>query len=119
MNHRERVLAAINHQEPDRVPVDLGSMRSSGISAEAYHNLNKYLGYKNSKTRIFDTVQELALPEEHILERYRIDSIPLGRAFPMDDDYWYEFDLTPEIKAFYPNFFQPLKTTRSRPSIMP
>ena len=109
MTHRERVLAAINHREPDRVPVDLGSMRSSGISAQAYHNLNKYLGYQDSKTRIFDTVQELALPEEHILERYGIDSIPLGRAFEMVDDYWYEFDLTPEIKAFYPNFFKPLR----------
>jgi len=110
MTSRERVLSAINHQEPDKVPVDLGSMRSSGISAIAYHKLNQHLGYDKSKTRIFDTVQELALPEEHILEMFNIDCIPLGRAFDMGDDYWYEFDLTPEIKAFYPNFFQPKKT---------
>ncbi len=110
MTSRERVLAAINHQEPDQVPIDLGSMRSSGISAVAYHNLNKYLNNKNGRTRIFDTVQELALPEDIILERFGIDSIPLGRAFDMGDDYWYEFDLTPEIKAYYPNFFQPKKT---------
>ncbi len=110
MTPRERVLAAINHQEPDQVPVDLGSMRSSGISAVAYHNLNKYLNYNKSKTRIFDTVQELALPEQHILDRFGIDSIPLGRAFNMNDDYWYEFDLTPEIKAFYPSYFLPKRT---------
>ena len=46
MTSRERVLAAINHQEPDKVPVDLGSTPSSGISAIAYTNLNQYLGFK-------------------------------------------------------------------------
>ena len=55
-------------------------------------------------------MQELALPEEHILDRFGIDSIPVGRAFDMGDDYWYEFDLTPEIRAFYPNWFRPKKT---------
>jgi len=110
MTPRERVLAAINHQEPDQIPVDLGSMRSSGISAVAYHNLNKHLNIEGSRTRIFDMVQELALPEDHIIDRFGIDSLPLGRAFPMDDDYWYEFDLTPEIRAHYPTWFKPMKT---------
>jgi hypothetical protein len=39
MTSRERVLRAINHQEPDRVPLDLGATRQSGISASAYHKL--------------------------------------------------------------------------------
>jgi len=39
MNSRERILAALNHQEPDRVPVDLSGYRSSGISAIAYTKL--------------------------------------------------------------------------------
>jgi len=33
MNSRERILAAIEHHQPDKVPVDLGSTPSSGISA--------------------------------------------------------------------------------------
>lgn len=37
MTSRERVLAAIDHREPDRVPVDLGSTMSSSISTIAYH----------------------------------------------------------------------------------
>ena len=45
MTSRERVLASINHREPDRVPVDLGATPSSGISTIAYYNLKNYLGH--------------------------------------------------------------------------
>ena len=34
MNSRERVLAAINHQEPDRVPIDMAGTRQSGIAVQ-------------------------------------------------------------------------------------
>ena len=43
MNSRQRVLSAINHIEPDGVPVDLGATPSSGISAMAYDHLLQYL----------------------------------------------------------------------------
>ena len=39
MNSRERVLMALNHEETDRVPIDLGSSRSTGINAIAYNKL--------------------------------------------------------------------------------
>ena len=44
MKHRERVLKAINHEEPDRVPIDLGSTTNSSILKEAYDELRNYLG---------------------------------------------------------------------------
>ena len=44
MTHRERVLAALNHREPDRVPVDLGATRSTSIVVQAYERLNRHLG---------------------------------------------------------------------------
>ena len=44
MNSRDRVLAALNHEETDRVPIDLSGHRSSGISAIAYARLRDYLG---------------------------------------------------------------------------
>lgn len=40
MTSRERIPSAINHKEPDRVPVDLGATPSSGISAVAEFNGN-------------------------------------------------------------------------------
>ena len=51
MTSRERVLSAIAHKEPDRVPVDMGATPSSGISTIAYSNLLKHLGRTDQKTR--------------------------------------------------------------------
>lgn len=110
MTSRDRVLAAVKHQEPDRVPIDLGATPSSGISALAYHELNKHLGISSSKTRIYDTVQELALPEAHIIDKFGVDVLDLGRVMIEDPDLWYEFDLNENTKAFYPTWFRPLKT---------
>jgi len=62
MNARERVLAAIEHREPDRVPIDLGSTPSSGISAIAYGNLKKHLGITEGHTRIYDVCQQVDVP---------------------------------------------------------
>ncbi len=64
MTPRERVLASIRHQEPDRVPVDLGATPSSGISTIAYYNLKQYLGITEGHTRVYDVVQQLAQPED-------------------------------------------------------
>ena len=56
MTSRERVLASINHEEPDYVPLDLGGTPSSGISAIAYNNLKKEMGISGGHTRIYDVV---------------------------------------------------------------
>jgi len=81
MTSRERVRAAVNHQEPDRVPIDLSGMRSSGIMAKAYGRLTEYLGLADSETFVYDLVQNLAQPEQPILDRFDIDVVDLGRAF--------------------------------------
>ncbi|MCK4244084.1 MAG: hypothetical protein KAX20_00495 [Candidatus Omnitrophica bacterium] len=56
MNHRERVLASLQHKEPDRIPIDLGGMDSTGIVGIAYNRLKKYLGIKGGRTQIFDPI---------------------------------------------------------------
>ncbi|NCB00500.1 MAG: methyltransferase, partial [Clostridia bacterium] len=81
MNSRERILTAINHKEPDRVPIDLGSTPSSGISTIAYARLKKHLGMTDGHNRVYDVVQQLAEPEWPILDRFGVDVIDLGRAF--------------------------------------
>ncbi len=91
MNSRERILAAISHREPDRVPVDLGATPSSGISAIAYTNLKHHLGIRSGSTRVYDVVQQLAQPEEEILARFRIDAMDIGRAFNHRDEDWRDF----------------------------
>jgi uroporphyrinogen decarboxylase len=104
---RERVIAAIEHREPDRVPVDMGSTPSSGISAIAYNNLKDYLGISSGHTRIYDVVQELAQPEEEILERFSIDAVDVGRTFNVDAADWYDITLSDGSRAQYPEWFKP------------
>ena len=72
MNPRERVLAAAEHEEPDRVPIDLGST-VTGIHKRAYENLKKRLGFE-SETVLYDMMQQLALVDESVLRRFDIDT---------------------------------------------
>ena len=77
---RERVLKAINHEEPDRIPIDLGGMASTGIMAIAYARLKEYLGITKGEIRVFDMEQQLAEVEPEILSRFGVDVISLGNS---------------------------------------
>jgi uroporphyrinogen decarboxylase len=107
MTSRERILAAIEHREPDRVPVDLGSTPSSGISAIAYGNLKKHLGITRGATRVYDVVQQLAQPEDEILDRFRVDVVDVGRAFNTEEPAWRRSVLADGQPALYPAWFRP------------
>jgi uroporphyrinogen decarboxylase len=72
MTPRERVLTALDHRIPDRVPIDLGG-NQTGIHKNAYRKLVKHLGI-NDELRIMDAVQQLAVPCEQVLERLRVDT---------------------------------------------
>ena len=52
MNSRERVLAAINHQEPDRIPLDLGSGHACKFTKYFYEKLLDYFGITDEKDRL-------------------------------------------------------------------
>ena len=93
MTPRQRVLAALNHQQPDRVPIDFGGHRSSGIAAIAYRKLRKALGLPERAVRVYDPVQQLAIIDEDVLERFRVDTIELGRGFALDDKNWADWVL--------------------------
>lgn len=108
MNGRERVLAAINHQEPDQVPIDMGGTPSSGISAIAYHRLKKHLGIETGATYVYDVVQQLAQPEEGILDRFAIDVLDIGRVFNDQEQDWYPVALPGGTLVRFPTWFQPV-----------
>jgi len=80
MTHRQRVLAALNHHEPDRVPVDLGATRSTSIVVQAYERLNAHLGAQE-EARIFSKWLNIAHPSQAMLARFDIDTqraLPFG-----------------------------------------
>jgi len=95
MNSRQRVLSAINHVEPEGLPVDLGATPSSGISAIAYDNLLRYLQLKDKRNWVYDVVQQ--------------DAIDLGRTFNTQDSDWYDYTLPNGRPAQQPAWFRPQK----------
>lgn len=109
MTSRERVLAAINHEEPDYVPLDLGATPSSGISAIAYNNLKKHIGMEGGHTRTYDVVQQVVIPEDKIIDRFGVDVIDIGRVFNEKDEDWYDYTLADGSTAQYPKWFKPEK----------
>ncbi|MCD4769807.1 MAG: methyltransferase [Bacteroidales bacterium] len=109
MTSRERVLAAIKHEQPDKVPVDIGSNPSSGISAIAYGNLLRYSGKEHLPILIYDVVQQLAQPDDEVLHLLGADVVDLGRTFNTSASDWHETILLDGQKAFYPKWFNPVK----------
>jgi len=71
MTPRERVTIALNHGEPDRIPIDLGGFQT-GIHRAAYQDLLDYLGFQET-IALRDPVQQLAIPSERILELVHAD----------------------------------------------
>ena len=73
MTPRERFLAALNHEEPDRVPLDLGGINTS-LMVGTHDNLKNHLGLKEDPTQILSKIWQIAKTAEPILERLSIDS---------------------------------------------
>ena len=109
MTSRERVLSAINHQTPDRVPIDLGATPSSGISAIAYSNLLKHIGMPELPVQIYDVVQQLAQPDMKILNKFGVDVLDIGREFNDKPTDWKPTILANGDPALYPKWFNPVK----------
>jgi len=85
LTNRERLLKALAHQEPDRVPLDLGSTQVTGIHVLAYHRLRQSLELPPVEAQICDHIQGLALPDTDAIERLGVD---VRGIFPLNSHNW-------------------------------
>ena len=109
MNSRERIIAALNHQQPDRVAIDFGGHRSSGIAAIAYAKLRKALGMDAGDIYVYDMIQQLAIVEPEVLDFVGADVIEMGRGFLLEKKDWCDWilpDGTPCKIPYYVNVEQ-------------
>ncbi len=65
---RDRVMAALNHETADRVPIDFGGSRVTGIAAVAYRRLLEHLGVRE-QVQVYDLKQQLADPSLAMIQR--------------------------------------------------
>jgi len=70
--HRERILAALNHEEPDRVPIDFGGAEFTSITLAGYEKLKKHMGV-DEPTEVMSIIHTCAHPAETILDRFGVD----------------------------------------------
>ena len=109
LTSRERVMLAVNHREPDRVPIDLGGHRSSGIMAIAYNKLKQHLGIEGGDIYVYDFVQQLAIIEPEVLDRFGVDVIEMGRGFALGAEDWRDWTLPDGTPCKIPAFIRPVK----------
>jgi uroporphyrinogen decarboxylase len=110
MNSRARVLTTLQHQEPDRVPIDLGGMRSTGVTAIAYNRLLDYLGIEGM-AKVADTGQQLANVEEPVRQRFHVDVAALdmvGADWVRQDCAWQTWQLADGSSCMIPVTFNPV-----------
>jgi uroporphyrinogen decarboxylase len=88
--------------------VDLGATPSSGISAIAYFNLKRHLSMTGGHTRVYDVVQQLAQPEDAVLDSYEVDVLDIGRTFDTYDNDWYDITLPQGVPVQFPAWFRPI-----------
>ncbi|MGQ9681186.1 MAG: uroporphyrinogen decarboxylase family protein [Anaerolineae bacterium] len=103
MTSRERLRAAINHRQPDRVPLDLGATPVTGIAAGAYACLRRALHLPEKPVKVDEPFQVLAQVDDDIREALGVDTV--GLSLPVtffgfrNEDWkpWQLFDGTPVL----------------------
>jgi uroporphyrinogen decarboxylase len=77
MTSRERVNMALNHEEPDRIPNDLGGNAATSIGMGAYKELVKYLDLDVDEPKILDTVQQVPAIDKKLMDFLKVDCFPI------------------------------------------
>jgi uroporphyrinogen decarboxylase len=112
MNSRERIWAAIRHEEGDRVPIDIGGTGVTSINLNSYANLKKKLGLTEGMARVFHTWIQVPEIEAAIAERLHTDTVTLPRykmslGVPNAEFKPFTFDFIPDTPFLVPVGFSP------------
>lgn len=103
MTHRERVLTALDHTEPDRVPIDLGGSCVTSIATSTYQALRTHLGLPYKESRISDGVEQVVFVDDDLLDIFNVDIVPLWANEPQR--YQPEFNRQPDGSVTFQDEF--------------
>jgi uroporphyrinogen decarboxylase len=118
MTHRERLMSALSHEQPDRVPIDLGSTNDSSIVLEGYEKLKRHFGFE-VENKIIHRMMRVVDVDEGILRALDIDARGIWMGAPIKGrdqelgpgryrDLWGVERIKPEHSYYYDNPSSPL-----------
>jgi uroporphyrinogen decarboxylase len=99
VNSQQRVLEALAHREPDRVPFDLGGTGLSSIHVTAYANLRQYLGLPEVPVRVGALAEQLAIVDSDLADQLQTDLRWVIPGFP--SNYQLTFHDQGDYEAYY------------------
>ena len=73
MSSRDRVLAALNHEEPDRVPLFIGTSGATTVLGPGYVRLAEHLGIRTGPIRWLSRPLQYTWMDEEVMERVHDD----------------------------------------------
>ena len=94
MTSRERILKSVNHQSPDRIPLDLGSTAVTGIHVLVVEKLRDYFNLEKRPVKVYEPYQMLGEVDDELRKLIEIDTLGIiGRKnmFGIENTDWREF----------------------------
>jgi hypothetical protein len=91
MNCKERVVAALNHQSPDRIPIDFGGTATTGVHVSCVAALRDYYGLEKRLVKVHEPYQMLGWIDDDLKEAMGIDvegAIPRDTIFGFPNENW-------------------------------
>ena len=73
MKSKEIVKKALNHQQPNRIPIDLGGGPTSGLHVSTIENLRNYYGLVKRTVKAYEPFQMLGIVEDDLAEALGVD----------------------------------------------
>ena len=77
MTSKERIRAAIEHRQPDLLPMDFGASFITGIHCSVVESLRRHYRLEPRPVKVCEPYQMLGLVEEDLMDAMRIDTVPI------------------------------------------
>jgi hypothetical protein len=122
MTSKERVLASLNHREPDAVPVDFGSTAVTGIHVNAIAGLLDRYGLEKRPVRVYEPYQMLGLLDKDLKKAMGIDveGIPAPETlFGFRNENWKPYRLDSGLEVLVSEHFRTTKEPNGDTLIYP
>ena len=122
MTSKERIVAALKHQQPDRIPVDFGGTAVTGLHVKIVAGLREHFGLARQPVKVHEPYQMLGYIEEDLKQALGIDVegvYPEETMFAFPNEQWKSWRLNDGLEVLVSEKFTTTKDTNGDTLIYP